>query len=96
MVLHQARIGDTAEGGGDANAAAGFLEDDGEDEALVDVGASGNGLNTIVNGSDLSRGVVGESELGTRLLQDELAGVEPVIVYFDVQVMENGMVLTYP
>lgn len=64
VVLHKARVGDTAEGGGDADAAAGFLEDYGEDEALVDVGASGDGLDSIVDRGDLGGGVVGESELG--------------------------------
>ena len=64
VVLHQARVGDTAERGGDADAAAGFLEDNGEDEALVDVGASGDGLDGIVDRGNLSWGVVGESELG--------------------------------
>ena len=64
VVLHQARVGDAAEGGGDADAAAGFLEDDGEDEALVDVGASGDGLDGIVDRGNLGGGVVGESVLG--------------------------------
>ena len=64
VVLHQAWIGDTAEGGGDADAATGFLEDDGEDEALVDVGAGGDGLDGIVDRGNLGGGVVGESELG--------------------------------
>ena len=64
VVLHQARVGHTAEGGGDTDAAAGFLEDDGEDEALVDVGASGDGLDGIIDRGNLSGGVIVESVLG--------------------------------
>ena len=63
VVLHQAWVGDTAEGGGDADAAARFLEDNGEDETLVDVGASGDGLDSIVDRGNFGGGVVGESEL---------------------------------
>ena len=64
VVLHQARVGDATEGGGNADAAAGFLEDDGEDEALVNKGAGGDRLDGIVDGSYLGGRVVVESELG--------------------------------
>ena len=78
MVLHEARVGDAAEGGGDADAAAGFLEDDGEDEAVINEGARGDGFDGVVDGGDFGWGVVGKAELVAGLLEDELAGIEPV------------------
>ena len=65
VVLHQAGIGNAVGGGGDADAAAGLLKDNGEDEAVVNQGGGGDGLDGVVDGSHFGGGVVCESVLVT-------------------------------
>lgn len=57
MGLHEARVAGGVVRRRDADAAAGFLEDDGEDEARVCVRLRGNGQGGVVDGGDLFGGV---------------------------------------
>ena len=65
MVLHQTRVGNAQRAGGDSNTATGFLKHNGEDEAVVDSGSGGDGLDGIVDGCDFGGGVIGKRVLVT-------------------------------
>lgn len=47
MGLHEAGVGDTVVGGGNTDAALALLHHDGEDEALIDTGGLGSGLDGV-------------------------------------------------
>lgn len=63
MVLHEARVLHGAEGRIDANAAAGFLHNDGEDEAVVDERLLRDLLDAVVDVLDFVAAVVRHAEL---------------------------------
>lgn len=67
VVLHQAGIAHAVVGGRGAHAAAGFLHHDGEDEAVVDAGLLGDGLDAVVDGAYFRAVVVGDAELAAGL-----------------------------
>lgn len=78
MVLHKARVSDPEVGGRGADTAAGFLHDDGEDEAVVDEGLLADLLDRVPDGADFGAGVVGHVELGGAGGEHEgFVGVEP-------------------
>lgn len=62
MRLHEARVADCIGGkcGGDADAAVGFLEEDGEDEARVCGCGGGDGEDGGVEGEGFGEGVGGD------------------------------------
>ena len=78
VVLHQAGVADAEVGRGDADAAAGLLENGGEDEAVVHFGLLGDLLDGVVDGSDLGAVVIGLGVLRARGEHYLLVVVEPV------------------
>lgn len=68
--LHQTGIGDAVVCGWGADAAVGFLHDDGEDEALVYSGGLGDGLDGRLEGFAFLVGVVFLSEALAGLVDD--------------------------
>lgn len=58
VVLHDARVGDAVGGCAYADAAVGFLDDDGEDEARVDTGGFRFGDDSVVDILDFGGGVL--------------------------------------
>lgn len=77
VVLHQAWVAHSPVGGWRAHTAAGFLHDDGQDEARVDVCCGRDGLDGGVDGVDFGPGVVGLRLLRTRAGHHCLVIVEP-------------------
>lgn len=77
VVLHQAWVAHAVVGGRGADAAAGLLHQDGEDEAVVDAGLLGDGLDAVVDGADFGAAVVGDAELAAGLEHEVFVVVEP-------------------
>lgn len=76
MRLHESWISDPVVGCRGADTAIAFLEDDGEDEARIDAGGRGNGLNGGGDIGDFAVGGVGYGPLGAGLLDGGFIVVE--------------------
>lgn len=79
VVLHKSGVTDAVVGGGDADAAARFLDHNGKNEAVVDAGLGGDLVDSIVDGQDFRMGRVGLRVLGAGGGHDGSVVTEPII-----------------
>ena len=77
VILHQSWVAYAVVGRRGAHTAAGFLHDDGEDEAVVDAGLLGYRLDAVVNGAYFGAAVVCLPELAAGLEHQVFVIVEP-------------------
>ncbi len=79
VALHQARVAHSVVGSRRSHAPARFLDDDGEDEAVVDLRLERDLLDGVVDGADFGAGIVGAPVLiAARAEHDLLVVVEPI------------------
>lgn len=96
MGLHEARVEDGVLGCDDADAACGFLHDDGEDEARVDAARGGDLLDAGFHLGDFGAGVVGDAPLRAGVFHLGLVVGEPgVVVVSRGKCVEGVSMLTY-
>lgn len=78
VVLHEPRVADAKVGRGDPHAAAGFLHHDSKNEAVVDLGVGGDGLDRVVDRADFVARVIGLTKLIARAEYGRLIVIEPM------------------
>lgn len=79
VVLHEARVVNGVARGGYADTASRLLHDDGEDEAVVDIGGGSNGFDGRLDVVDFSGGVIGHVKLSAPDQHLRFVGSEHVI-----------------
>ena len=92
MVLHQTWVADAVVGSRDSNAAARFLDDCCEDEAVVNSSLSGHGFDCVPDGADLGTGVIVDTPGRAGREHNCFVGIEPGYVRLGIlRVIGGGL-----